>query len=148
MSEKDEDNAEESGDDSPESDDELDLSDDEDNETDSIQEEIQLRAVKFDDVKNTLGRDNINNKTLKSYITAFNAFVNKVRALPTERNGKADDKIEQYISEQFESNPEAGNLTKMNNLVCMIKILHPRIYASITNSKATLKNWTHTTKPQ
>lgn len=135
------------GEESPNSDeDELELSEDEEEAADTNPEDTELKEVKIDEVKNPLGRENINDKTLKSYITAYNTFVSKVRMLPTERNRKSDDTIEQYISDQFDSNPKAGNLAKMTHLVCMIKILFPRVYVSITKAKTILKNWNKTKK--
>lgn len=109
---------------------------------------IDIKAIKFDEVKETLGRANINDKTLKSYILAYNPFANKVGSLPSERNGKADDVLDRYINEQYEANPKACNLGKMNHLICMIKILFPLVYVSIPNAKAMFKNWKATTNPE
>lgn len=102
--------------------------------------ETQLKTLKFDEVKDKLGRENMNDKTLKSYISAYNTFLGKVTTLPSGRNGKVDDTLDRYINEQYDEKKKVVNLAKMTHLICMIKIIYPQIYVSILNAKTTLKN--------
>lgn len=55
---------------------------------------IKLEKIRFEDVKERLERASVNDKTLKGYCTAYNVFAEKVKVLPNEEEGEADEVIE------------------------------------------------------
>lgn len=121
--------------------------DDDEFEIKNIPDTTQLKKADYKKVKTSLGRSNINDNTLRTYISAYSAFVERIKELPNE-DKKSDDKINRYVEEMHRENPRPGNLAKMNQLISMLKIMNPRVFVSIPLTKVTIKNWKKSHNPQ
>lgn len=117
-------------------------------EVSNEEDEIQLKEVHFDDLKDSLARSKVNDKTLKAYVALYNAFAKHVQSLPTCDKDETDATIEKYIADQYVENKKPGNMTKMNQLHSMIRIIHPKIHSHLPLTKDTLNNWKHDHAPQ
>lgn len=85
---------------------------------------------------------------MRSYYDAYNFFFERNWTLPRGKDGEADEALDKFFYEQFAHNPNPGHLSKMNQILFMIDILHPGIFVNIHMAKLTLKQWKMTHKPQ
>lgn len=103
--------------------------------------DVRLKHAVFEDVRQSIARANINDNTLRQYCKAYKELVDTVKSLPNPETGKADDTIEKYVMDQHKLNPRPGSLSKVTQALCMLKIMHPKVYTNLPVTRITLNNW-------
>lgn len=90
--------------------------------------EVDPTKITFEEVKEKSGWASFNDKTMKSYCNASKFFVEAKGTMPYGKHGEADEALESFFLDQYNSNPRPGNLYRMNQILLMIRILHPKYF--------------------
>lgn len=102
---------------------------------------VKLKAAVFDEVRQSIAKANINDNTLHQYCKAYKEFVDTVKWLSNPETGSADEAIEKCVMDQQKLNLRPGCLSKVMQALCMLKIMHPKVYKNIPVTRLTLSNW-------
>lgn len=93
--------------------------------------DIVLKPANFEEVRHSIARANVNVNTIKQYCRAYAEFTKQVKTLPCPISGKSYEVSDRYIMRKFEANPKPGILSKVNQAMFMLKILHPNVFVSL-----------------